>query len=168
VDLRPGSSTLSCKEAALRNLSFFLSCSALSVSQSRRKSHVAAIAAAASQVRFLRVCQHAERGGRERGSLHSKEVVSFFLFLHRACLDSRVMDRGSLRRRISSHFSIPRQMHIEEIVSRDMDMEVFVLLRRPVFFFLFFLFFWGVSFVCFFGALTIRVLVFLRMQRLRM
>ncbi len=32
-------------------------------------------------------------------------------------------------------FSIPRQMHIEEIVSRDMDMEVFVLLRRPVFVF---------------------------------
>ncbi len=32
-------------------------------------------------------------------------------------------------------FSIPRQMHIEEIVSRDMDMEVFVLLRLPVFFF---------------------------------
>ncbi len=30
-------------------------------------------------------------------------------------------------------FSIPRQMHIEEIVSRDMDMEVFVLFRRPVF-----------------------------------
>lgn len=63
-------------------------------------------------------------------------------------------------------FSIPRQMHIEEIVSRDMDMEVFVLLRRPVF--VFFLFFWGVSFLCFFGALTIRGLVFLRMQSLRM
>ncbi len=32
-------------------------------------------------------------------------------------------------------FSIPRQMHIEEIVSRDMDMEVFVLLRRSGFVF---------------------------------
>jgi len=32
-------------------------------------------------------------------------------------------------------FSIPRQMQIEEIVSRDMDMEVFVLLRRSVFVF---------------------------------
>jgi hypothetical protein len=46
-------------------------------------------------------------------------------------------------------FSIPRQMHIEERVSRDMDMEVFVLLRRPVFAFslflggLFCLFLWG-------------------------
>lgn len=39
-------------------------------------------------------------------------------------------------------FSIPRQMHIEERVSRDMDMEVFVLLRRPVF--VFSLFLWGV------------------------
>jgi hypothetical protein len=96
VDLRPGSSSLSCKEAALQNLVFFLSRSALSVSQSRRKSHVAAVAAAASQVRFLSFCQHAERGGRERGSLHSKEVVSFFLFLHCDCVDSRVMDRGSL------------------------------------------------------------------------
>lgn len=47
-------------------------------------------------------------------------------------------------------FSIPRQMHIEEIVSHDMDMEVFVLLRRPVFVFFslflggfFCLFLWG-------------------------